>query len=167
MAIIGNNTQISVDGSGQMIVQTGGTNRLTYNYTTGTMTEPNHVYAMISGGFGGDVTAGANNYLDPSSVNNSNGTFTFTGGRFTCPRTGAYRMTATCLCRTNWHHWGARNDGQFNTGAHNTGPGGYSSLHWDFIVFANAGDTLSFRGNQNSGTIWGGSWSQYAIDYIG
>jgi hypothetical protein len=167
MAIIGNNTQLYVDGSGQMIVQTGGTDRLTYNYTNGTLTQPNKVYAQISGGFGQDVTAGTNNYLDPSTVNNSNGTFTFTGGRFTCPRTGAYRMTATCLCRTNWHHWPAINDSQSMTGAHNTGPSGYNSLSWFWIQYANAGDTLSFRGNQNSGTIWGGGWSQYTIEYLG
>lgn len=167
MAIIGNGTQLSVNPSGNMIVNVGGTDRLVYNYTTGTMSESAHVYAMISGGFGGDVVAGANNYLDPATVNNSNGTFTFTGGRFTCPRTGAYRMTAACLCRTNWHHWGARNDAQAFTGAHNTGPAGYSTLGWSWIQFANAGDTLSFRGNQNSGRIWGGGWSQYTIDYIG
>ena len=167
MAIIGNNTQISVNGSGEMLVATGGTTRLTYNYTSGTLRDPAHVYAMIGGGFGGDVTAGANNYLDPSYVNNSQGTFTFSGGRFTCPRTGAYRMSANTLCRTNWHHWAARNDGQVMTGAHNTGPPGYTSLSWSWIQFANAGDTLSFRGNQNSGTIWGGGWSMYTIDYIG
>lgn len=167
MAIIGNNTQLSVNASGEMLVATGGTTRLTYNYTAGTLRDPAHVYAMISGGFGGDVTAGANNYLDPAALNNSQGTFTFSGGRFTCPRTGAYRMTACTLNRTNWHHWGARNDGQLFTGSHNTGPAGYTSLSWSWIAFANAGDTLSFRGNQNGGTIWGGSWSMYTIDYIG
>jgi len=168
MAIIGNGTEIGADsGTGNLYVQTAGTNRLVYNFTNGTLSEPSNVYAMITGGFGGDVTAGANNYLDPASVNNSNGTFTFSGGRFTCPRTGAYRMTATALCRTNWHHWAARNDGQVMTGSHNTGPAGYSSLHWSWIQFANAGDTLSFRGNQNSGRIWGGGWSMYNIAYIG
>lgn len=167
MAIIGNNTQISVDGGGQMVVQTGGVDRLTYNFVRGTLTQPSKVYAQITGGFGGDVTAGANNYLDPATLNNNSGTFTFTGGRFTCPRTGAYRMTAACLCRTNWHHWAARNDGQVMTGSHNTGPGGYNTLSWFWIQYANAGDTLSFRGNQNSGTIWGGGWSQYTIEYIG
>jgi hypothetical protein len=168
MAIIGNNTEIGVnDSSSDMYVQTGGNTRLTYNFTNGTMAQPNNIYAMITGGFGGDVTAGTNNYLDPSSINNSNGTFSFSSGRFTCPRTGAYRMTATTLNRTNWHHWAARNDVQVLTGAHNTGPSGYSSLHWSWIQFANAGDTLSFRGNQNSGTIWGGGWSMYSIAYIG
>jgi hypothetical protein len=167
MAIYGNGTTISVNASGNMVVNTGSTDRLTYDFTNGTLTEPGHVYAMIGGGFGGDVTAGSQNYLDPAYVNNSNGTFTFTGGRFTTPRTGAYRMTATTLNRTNWHHWAARNDSQQMTGSHNTGPSGYSSLSWSWIQYCTAGDTLQFRGNQNSGTIWGGGWSMYCIDYIG
>lgn len=167
MAIIGNNTQISVNASGETVISTGGVDRLTYNYTNGTLRDPAHIYVMLQGGFGNDVATGGANYLDPATINNSQGTFTFTGGRFTVPRTGAYRMTACTLNRTNWHHWGAKNDLQMFTGAHNTGPAGYSSLSWSWITYANAGDTLSFRGNQNSGTIWGGGWSMYSIDYIG
>jgi hypothetical protein len=177
MAIIGNNTQLSVNGSGHMVVNTGagaGTDRLTYDFTNGTLSEPAHVYAMIGGGFGGDTTTVGSpavdigqNYLDPSTVNNSQGTFTYTGGRMTTPRTGAYRMTSTTLCRTNWHNWASKNDSQMLTGAHNTGPAGYSSISFSWITYATAGDTLSFRGNRNSGAIWGGGWSMYSIDYIG
>jgi len=167
MPIIGNNTSISVNDNNDLVINTGGVDRLTYNFSTGTLRDPAHIAAMLASGFGGDTTAGTNNYLDPASINNSQGTFTFSGGRFTCPRTGAYRMTACCLCRTNWHHWPAKNDVQIMTGAHNTGPSGYSSIAFSFITFANAGDTLSFRGNQNSGTIWGGGWSQYTIEYVG
>jgi hypothetical protein len=167
MAIYGNGVTISVNGSGEMVITTASGNVMVYNFTHGTMLQPNKVYAQITGGFGQDAGGQGQNYLDPATVNNSSGTFTFTGGRFTCPKTGAYRMTASCLCRTNWHHWGARNDGQMFTGAHNTGPSGYNSLGWSWIAYANAGDTLSFRGNQNSGTIWGSTWSQYTIEYIG
>lgn len=169
MAIQGNGTQIYVNGSGNMVVQTGGTDRLSYNYTQGTLSDTNHVTALMNGGFGQDVVAGANNYLDPITLSSYTGTFTFTGNRFYCPRTGAYRMTASALCRTNWHHWAAKNDGQMNTGAHNTisGTGGYTSLGWSWICYANAGDHLEFRGNQNSGKTWGGGWTVYTIEYIG
>ena len=168
MAIQGNGTQIYVNASGNMVVQTGGTDRLSYSYSSGTLTDSAHITAMLTGGLAGDFAAGAN-YLEPCTINNSSGTFTFTGGRLTCPRTGAYRMTGTALCRTNAHHWPAKNDGQLINGAHNTFTqgSGYTSLGWSYITYANAGDTLEFRGNANSGTIWGGGWGMYTIDYIG
>lgn len=168
MAIIGNNTQISVNASGEMIVQTGGTDRLTYNYTHGTLKDSGHVSLYARSGFAGDTSPGVNDYLDAIVAQVSKGTFTLTAaGRFTVPRTGAYRMTAGSLCRTNWHHWPAKNDSQFMTGAHNTYTGGYNQLGWSALVYATAGDTLSWRGNQNSGKTWGGDWSTFTIDYIG
>jgi hypothetical protein len=54
------------------------------------------------------------------------------------------------------------------TGAHNTaGTAGYSILYYTHTMSCAAGDTISFRGNQNSGQIWGGAWSTLCIDYIG
>ena len=84
MAIQGNGTQIYVNSSGNMVVQTGGIDRLSYNYTQGTLSDTNHVTALMNGGFGQAVTAGANNYLDPITLSSSTGTFTFTGNRFYC-----------------------------------------------------------------------------------
>jgi len=168
MAIYGSGSIISVDGTGNMVVNVGGTDRLTYDFVNGTLREPSHVWAQLTSGFGGDVGGIGQNYLDPCTINESSGTFTFTGGRFTCPRAGAYRVSASYLARTNWHHWPAKNDVAQITGAHNTaGTAGYSILYYTHTMSCAAGDTISFRGNQNSGQIWGGAWSTLCIDYIG
>lgn len=167
MPIIGNNTQLYSSGT-QLIVQTGGVDRAKYNFSTGTLSEPNHICGTWSGGLTSDVNPGQN-FLDPTGgAYVTNGTFTFSGGRFTAPRTGAYRMTASMLARTNVHIWPAKNDGQAIIGAHTTsGTGGYHVLSYSFITYCTAGDTLSFRGNGHSGTVWGGNWVIYTIDYIG
>jgi hypothetical protein len=167
MAIYGDGVILSANDNGNMIVNVGGTDRLNYNFTNGTITRSGHLWAQLTSSFGADVT-GAANYLDTPTINESSGTFTFTGGRFTCPRAGAYRMSASYLARTNWHHWAAKNDVMQGAGAHNTSStAGYSTLYWSWITSCAAGDTLSFRGNQNGGRVWGGSWSTLTIEYLG
>jgi hypothetical protein len=69
MAIYGSGTIISVDGNGNMIVNVGGTDRLTYDFVNGTLREPSHVWAQLSSGFGQDVGGIGQNYLDPCTIN--------------------------------------------------------------------------------------------------